>query len=124
MMTPASGPNAPDQTQRIAVRLEITESQAASAGILDVWIAARKRQAERQARIARRLEQRNDAARELQQAALRLFQHANAARWSQRKLAAQTGLPKTTLRRLRDQQLDALTWLPKVRAALNRLTTS
>lgn len=122
MMTLQTAPSPVAQPQRAAVRLEITESEAACAGILDRWQAARKRQIEREARNARRRDRQVHAAQELHESVLRLFQHAEAERWGQRKLAAQIGIPQTTLRRIRAQQVDALVWLPKVRAAINRLT--
>jgi len=122
MTTLETAPNPVAQPQRATVRLPITESEAAKLGILDHWEAARKRQAFRAARKARQLEQRNNAARELQQSVLRLFHYAQTEEWGQRKLAAQIGIPQTTLRRIRAMQVDPLVWLPKVRTAAAKLT--
>ena len=49
-----------------------------------------------------------------------LVAKAESEQWSQRKLAGKIGIPETTFRRLRAQQVDPFAWLPKIEAAVAR----
>lgn len=53
-----------------------------------------------------------------------LLSRARTEAWSQRELSRRAGIPFRTWRRVRDGQVDALAWLPKLQPALARLTPS
>jgi len=123
-MTRPTAPNAVAHPQRATVRLEITESQAANIGLLHEWQTAYRKKTARATRRARHLESQSKAAAELKNLVEKLLQHAITKEWGQRKLAAAVGIPQTTLRRIRDEQVDSIAWLPRVQAAAHKLTAT
>jgi ribosome-binding protein aMBF1 (putative translation factor) len=97
--------------------LWFTESEASKFGFLERWrVAFQKREAlAAEKRRARAL---------FNESVSSLFARAQAGHWSQRRLAAKLAIPETTLRRIRDGKVNPRAWLPKLQAALNRLTPS
>jgi len=49
---------------------------------------------------------------------------ATSQEWSQRKLAEKIGIKESTLRKIKCGRADVFTWLPKLEAAITRLTSS
>lgn len=113
-MTLETAPKAVAQPQRAVVAFRFTESEAAKYGLLARWQSARQRR-------QRRDEKRRQAQDRLSSSISRLIAKAEAEQWSQRQLAAKIGVPETTFRRIRDQKVHPLTWLPRIEAALARL---
>jgi hypothetical protein len=98
------------------VRLALTESQAAKIGLAEHWQAAHKRR-------QRRAERQATAATRLQAAVSQLisFAEMQAEPLSLRKLSARINIPERTFRRIRDQKVNSLVWLPRLEAALLQL---
>jgi len=113
--TPATAPKPVAQPQRARVTFRLTEPEAAKCGLLDRWRTAMVR---RQHRAARK----QHAQAQLAEAVSGLVARATAEHWSQRQLAAKMLIPETTFRRIRNQQVDPLLWLPKVAAAVAKLS--
>jgi ribosome-binding protein aMBF1 (putative translation factor) len=113
----ASAPKAVAQPQDARVTFRLNQSQAAKIGLLDRWESAMRRRRPRD-------EKKRQAMTRLNESISRLLEMAKAEEWSQRQLAAKIAIPETTFRRLRSQNVNPLVWLPKVEAALLRLTVS
>ena len=95
----------------------LTEWQAAKLGFQERWeVAVRKREI--------RAQKKRLATDRLNECVMQLLDRAKSEQWSQRQLASQIAIPETTFRRIRDQKVNAVEWLPKVQTALNRLKTS
>ena len=117
VITPATAPKAMARPSASRVTFRFTESQAAKFGLADRWRAAVQR---RQLRDARK----QAAAAQLQTAVAGLLAIADAQQWSQRQLTARIGIPQTSFRRIRRNQVDPLLWLEKLSAALVRINPS
>jgi ribosome-binding protein aMBF1 (putative translation factor) len=111
MKTPESAPKPVAQPSRSTVTLRFTESEAIKHGLLDRWQAVMRRREARAKKI-------QDASEQLSALVSGLLQRAEAERWSQRTLAKKIGIPETTFRRIRAQQVDPFLWLPKLRATI------
>jgi phosphoglycolate phosphatase-like HAD superfamily hydrolase len=110
----ATAPKAVAQPLRARVTFRLAESEAAKYGLLDRWQAAMHRRQQREAK-------KREAQARLNQSIGRLLELAGAEQWSQRQLAAQIAIPETSFRRIRDEKVNPLAWLPKVETALARL---
>lgn len=110
----ATAPKPVAQPQQARVSFQFTESEAAKCGLLARWQSAIRR---REARAAKK----HLALTVLTDSVSSLFARAETEGWSQRRLAARLAIPETTLRRIRDRQVNPLTWLPKLQAAQRRL---
>ncbi len=116
-MRPESAHDACAQPSQARVRLALTESEAAKIGLLDRWIAARKRKTKRDARKV-------GVSMKLQAVLDQLETIARTEHWSQRKLAAKAGLPESTLRKIKRGQTDPRDYLPKLQSAVARLQSN
>ena len=112
MMTPETAHDACAQPSRERVRLFLTESEAAKAGLLDRWKAARKRKLARESRKV-------TISTQFQRTLDQLEAIAQSNHWSHRKLAAKIGLPESTLRKLKRERLTY--YLPRLESAAARL---
>jgi hypothetical protein len=110
----AIDPTPLDHPSGARVRLALTRSEAAKAGVLNRWHAARERKDRQAQRLA-------TAAVELNLSVLKLLQHAEAQKWSQRRMAKAAGLSWGGWVRCRDAQADPLAWQPRAQAALRKL---
>lgn len=113
-ITPATAPKAVAQPLGARVTFRLTGSEAAKFGLLDRWRAAVERRRQREA-------QKRAALVQFAETVSSLLAKAAAAQWSQRQLAAKIGIPETTFRRIKNQKVKPLVWLPKVEAALASL---
>jgi hypothetical protein len=112
--TLTTAPKAVAQPQRTRVTFRLTELEAEKCRLGARWRAAMERRLKFNVRMVQ-------ARFILNEAIAVLLAKAAAEQWSQRQLAARIGIPETTFRRIRDQQVDAMVWLPKVSAALARI---
>lgn len=105
------------QPSRSLVAFRLTESQAAKLGLRDRWLAAVKKR-------EMRADKKRQAIDRLTEMVSRLLDRAQEEHWSQRQLAARIQIPETTFRRIRNGNVIAEEWLPKIEAALARLNMS
>lgn len=103
-----------ENPSRPRVRLLLTEAEAEKAGLLDRFNAVLRRR-EARARRNETIEQRLHA---LLAEMENLAEHRD---WSCNQLLTKTGLSWGTWLRLKKGQADARHWLPRLRAALERL---
>jgi ribosome-binding protein aMBF1 (putative translation factor) len=109
-----TAPNAVAQPREARVAFRLTESEAGTHGLLERWrLAIKKRQIRQEKRI-------RDIAT-LNGCVSRLIIKAEEEGWSQRQLAAKIQIPETTFRRIRDQKVEPLIWLPKIMGAMSKL---
>ena len=115
MLTLPTAPNAVAQTGEPLVAFRLTQSEAAKHGLLERWQAAMKRR-------AKRTQKKQTAFLRLNESLVKLLARAETEEWSQRKLAEKIGIPETTFRRIRANQVNPFVWLPKIESAAFRLT--
>jgi ribosome-binding protein aMBF1 (putative translation factor) len=102
------------QPKRTKVTFRLDELECEKYGLENRYRAAMKR---REHRAARKL----GAEAALSESISRLVERAQSEHWSQRELAGKVGIPETTFRRIRNHQVNALVWEPKLKAVLDRL---
>lgn len=116
VVTREIGPRPVAQRLRATVAFRLSESEAEKYGLGDRWRNAMKRRQEIADRKA-------DFQTQMQGAVLKLLAHAESERISQREMTRKAGLSWGSFRRCRDGKADPVIWLPRVQAAINKVTT-
>jgi hypothetical protein len=115
VVTRKIGPKPVAHQFRATVAFRLTESEAEKYGLGDRWRAAMKRRREIATRKA-------SFQTQMQGAVLQLLALAESERISQREMTRKAGLSWGSFRRCRDGQADPVIWLPRVHAAIKKVT--
>jgi ribosome-binding protein aMBF1 (putative translation factor) len=116
MLTPETAQNACCAGLRAGIKRALDVSRLPNSGFVARQIAIHQEFAARQAA-------KTTVATRLQTALNRLEEIAATEDWSQRKLAAKLGFRESTFRLIKSGHADSNHWLPKLEAAVRRLST-
>jgi hypothetical protein len=106
-----------ERPQDAPVRLTITRPQAAKAGLLARYESVMRQREERQAREV-------SVGKELDRLISALIDFAKSNGLSRRKLLKLAGVSLGSWIRIRDRKVNAIAWLPRLAAAVERLKPS